>query len=114
MAREDAVERLARLAREAGERASAHDLATDADERSDAHHHPAEAASDAEARERQLREFLRLRDEQERLTRAAEAAARGEYGICVGCGDQIPEARLLIVPEAERCIDCQVAVGRRP
>lgn len=113
MANKATVERLARLAREAGKRASDHDLATDTDERSDAHHHPAEAASDAEARERQLREFLRLRNEQERLTRAAEAAARGDYGICAGCGLRIPEARLLVVPDAERCIACQNAAGRR-
>jgi DnaK suppressor protein len=112
---EDQAERLARLAREAHERAEARDLARDGGEASDAHHHPAEAATDAEARERQLRAQLRLRDEEERLLRLAEAAQRGEYGICTDCGERIPDARLQIVPDAERCVACQKAAsgGRR-
>lgn len=112
---EDQAERLARLAREAHERAEAHDLAADGGEASDAHHHPAEAATDAEARERELRAHLRLREEEERLLRLAEAAQRGEYGICIDCGEKIPEARLEIVPDAERCVACQQAAsgGRR-
>jgi DnaK suppressor protein len=112
---EDQAARLARLAREAHERAEAHDLAADGGEASDAHHHPAEAATDAEARERELRAHLRLREEEERLLRLAEAAQRGEYGICIDCGQAIPEARLEIVPDAERCVACQEAAsgGRR-
>lgn len=111
---EDQAERLARLAREAHERAVARDLAQDGGERSDAHHHPAEAATDAEARERQLRDLLRLKEEEERLLRLSEAAARGEYGTCIDCGGEIPEARLQIVPDAERCVACQEAAsGRR-
>jgi predicted signal transduction protein with EAL and GGDEF domain len=93
---EDQAERLARLAREAHERAAAHDLAADGGEASDAHHHPAEAATDAEARERELRAHLRLLEEEERLLRLAEAAQRGEYGICADCGQEIPAARLEI------------------
>jgi phage/conjugal plasmid C-4 type zinc finger TraR family protein len=27
---------------------------------------------------------------------------------CVDCGDEIPAARLAAVPDAERCVDCQV------
>jgi DnaK suppressor protein len=111
----DQAERLARLAREAHERADARDLAKDGGEASDAHHHPAEAATDAEARERQLRAQLRLKKEEERLLRLAEAAQRGEYGICADCGERIPDARLEIVPDAERCVACQEAAagGRR-
>lgn len=112
---EDQAERLARLAREAHERAEARDLARDGGEASDAHHHPAEAATDAEARERQLQAQLRLKEEEERLLRLAEAAQRGEYGICIDCGERIPAARLEIVPDAERCVACQEAAsgGRR-
>ena len=29
------------------------------------------------------------------------------YGICEDCGRQIPEARLLIIPEAVLCVPCQ-------
>jgi DnaK suppressor protein len=30
-----------------------------------------------------------------------------EFGFCEECGERIPEQRLLIVPEATRCIPCQ-------
>jgi DnaK suppressor protein len=30
-----------------------------------------------------------------------------EFGICEECGDPIPAERLLIVPEAVRCVNCQ-------
>ena len=114
MPKESQAARLERLAREAHERAEARDLARDGGEASDAHHHPAEAATDADARERQLQAALRLKEEEERLKRAAAAAARGEYGICVDCGEKIPDARLEIVPDAERCMPCQQAAsGRR-
>ena len=68
-----------------------------------------------EARERELRAHLRLLEEEERLLRLAEAAQRGEYGICADCGQEIPAARLEIVPDAERCVSCQEAAsgGRR-
>ena len=29
-----------------------------------------------------------------------------EFGICIECGEEIPFARLLAMPEAARCIDC--------
>jgi RNA polymerase-binding transcription factor DksA len=31
----------------------------------------------------------------------------GGYGICVSCGREIPEQRLLATPTVETCIDCQ-------
>ncbi len=31
----------------------------------------------------------------------------GTYGQCVDCGMAIPAARLLVAPEASRCIACQ-------
>ncbi len=114
MPKEDQQTRLVRLAHEAHERAEARDLAADGGGASDAHHHPAEAATDADARERQLQAALRLKHTEERLRRAADAAARGEYGICVDCHERIADARLEIVPDAERCTPCQQsASGRR-
>jgi DnaK suppressor protein len=44
---------------------------------------------------------------QTRRTEALEALARmdaGSYGVCVDCGQQIPEARLQFRPEAARCV----------
>ena len=29
-----------------------------------------------------------------------------EFGYCIECGEEIPYARLLAMPEASRCIDC--------
>jgi DnaK suppressor protein len=107
------LERITRLEAEITSALVDRDLASDADERSDGHHHPAEAATDAEQRERQLRDTLRLRDQLERLGRARQAIAAGTYGICVDCGQPIPEGRLHALPDAERCVACQSVASRR-
>ena len=104
---------LERLEAEVAEEARLRDLAADGDERGDAHHHPAEAATDADQRERQLGSVLRLKEKEERLRRAREALAAGTYGLCVDCGEAIPEARLRMVPDATRCVSCQGASSRR-
>ena len=44
--------------------------------------------------------------EVQRITRALERIAKGSYGICLGCGDTIAEARLAAVPEAPLCHAC--------
>ncbi len=31
----------------------------------------------------------------------------GSYGVCVGCGEAIPGARLEAVPEATHCVGCK-------
>ena len=41
---------------------------------------------------------------------AAEALHRldnGLYGVCADCDKTIPKARLRVIPEATRCVDCQ-------
>ncbi len=111
--RDEAIAKLDRLEAEIRDKLREKDLAADGDERSDGHHHPAEAATDAEARERQLREVFRLRDQLERLQRARLAIDAGTYGICADCGEAIPEGRLRALPDAERCVACQSAAGRR-
>lgn len=40
------------------------------------------------------------------VTAALERIANGSYGICENCGEKIGQARLEIVPEATRCVDC--------
>lgn len=108
----DTAERLARLQADMDARAAARDLANEGGERSDAHHHPAEAATDAEERERALRSHLDAQRRSEAAKRAQEALVKGTYGICVDCGGQIPEARLRIRPDAERCVPCQTLADR--
>jgi DnaK suppressor protein len=36
----------------------------------------------------------------------------GGYGICVECGREIAEERLLATPTVETCIDCQYAIEK--
>lgn len=38
--------------------------------------------------------------------------AEGTYGICDGCGQRIPLARLRAVPETRVCVRCKVSEGR--
>jgi DnaK suppressor protein len=47
---------------------------------------------------------------QERLSAIDAAIARlgaGVYGTCARCGDEIPLARLQVIPFAQYCVDCQ-------
>jgi RNA polymerase-binding protein DksA len=50
-------------------------------------------------------------DQEGQYLRSIEAALeridRGEYGLCVECGDHIAEKRLEAVPAAELCISCK-------
>jgi len=111
--RDDAAARLAQLEAELAAAAAERDLARGGEERGDGHHHPAEAATDADLRERELAAQLRHRQREEQLRRAREALAAGTYGVCVDCGGPIPEARLAAVPDAVRCVGCQSSAARR-
>ena len=58
------------------------------------------------------REFsLRLQDRDRRLIskirKALKRMDEGEYGICVACGEDISERRLMARPVATHCIDCK-------
>lgn len=41
---------------------------------------------------------------------ALERLSAGNYGVCIGCGDEIPLARLESQPTASRCLTCQKAL----
>ena len=41
------------------------------------------------------------------LNDAQDRLIGGGYGLCVFCGDQISEQRLLADPAASMCLDCQ-------
>lgn len=99
-------ERLARLRAQIEAGLARRDLAADGDDRGDGHHHPAEVATDAEQRERDLRNQLRWRRRRERLERALAAVEAGTYGVCVECGQEIAEGRLEALPDADRCVEC--------
>jgi DnaK suppressor protein len=42
-----------------------------------------------------------------RIENALERMRRGQYGVCEGCGANIPMARLNALPYATSCIKCQ-------
>ena len=47
------------------------------------------------------RRLLRLIDEALRRTET------GDYGLCVNCGEPVPEKRLEAIPWARYCVRCQ-------
>jgi DnaK suppressor protein len=53
------------------------------------------------------RETNRRREvELSRIEAALQRIADGDYGLCVRCGEEIAEGRLLSDPSAPLCIDC--------
>jgi len=42
-----------------------------------------------------------------RLAAALERVRAGAYGICAECGEAIPGARLMAIPDADACVRCQ-------
>ena len=46
------------------------------------------------------------RDELAAINRALARIARGEYGLCIGCGEAIPPARQRALPTTDRCRPC--------
>ncbi len=36
----------------------------------------------------------------------------GEYGICAGCGDEIPPRRMEVRPFSRYCIDCKTEIEK--
>ena len=69
--------------------------------------HPADIASDLYERTRLVTERRGL---DHRLLAVEDALARIDtdgFGTCVDCGEQIPVARMLVRPQATRCVECQ-------
>lgn len=54
------------------------------------------------AQEVSRRQNARLREVEEALRRLD----RGEYGLCIKCGEEISPARLKVRPEARLCVAC--------
>ena len=49
-------------------------------------------------------------DEYQRILRALDMIDSGTYGICIDCSNSISEKRLLLFPNATRCLACQEAL----
>jgi RNA polymerase-binding transcription factor DksA len=70
--------------------------------------HLAEDAHDQQQSQNigQIRHML-LRDLRD-VEHAMQRATAGAYGICEECGHEIPPRRLLIIPSATLCVNCQM------
>ncbi len=80
---------------------------------SDVHHkkEPVEKDFAEQVTQRENDEVLSAIDEEAQLTVQQIDAALGRikngmYGICVKCGERIPEKRLAALPYLTTCIDC--------
>jgi RNA polymerase-binding transcription factor len=101
--RATAVEALARLG------------LTEGEDGFDSGESPFEAGDVAQASERQDMTFAqreRLAARIDRLTRALERLAQGQYGVCEECGQSIEPARLVAMPEVAVCRQCQERLER--
>lgn len=70
----------------------------------------ADAGDQSVAEDTMSGDFADARRDVEEAQAGRAALARldsGDYGVCVDCGREIPEARLEAMPFALRCIDCQ-------
>jgi len=69
--------------------------------------HMADQGTDAQEREKAF--FIASRDERylRNIDAALERIENGTFGICIACGNEIPETRLEAVPITQHCIQCK-------
>ena len=71
----------------------------------------ADSAQATEERAETLAQLEAARHRVHLIDEALERMEEGAYGICVDCGEQIPEARLEVRPLSVRCVRCAEAAG---
>jgi RNA polymerase-binding transcription factor DksA len=69
--------------------------------------HPGDMGTDLHDEELDETTGIFLDEEERRIAEARRALANGTYGVCKDCHKPIPADRLLAVPEAVRCLNCQ-------
>jgi RNA polymerase-binding transcription factor DksA len=67
--------------------------------------HPADAASETEARELDLAQQTMFEAKVALIDEALARLERGEYGRCIVCGRPIPQERLELVPQTPYCVE---------
>lgn len=72
--------------------------------------HPADSGANLVDADREEATLEIVRAQQERVRDALARLEAGSYGKCVDCGRDLPDERLEVRPEAERCVDCQQRV----
>jgi len=68
-------------------------------------HHPADIASETEARELDQARQTMFEARIALMDKALERLGRGQYGRCAVCGKKIPDERLELVPETPYCVE---------
>ncbi len=66
--------------------------------------HPADAASETESRELDMAQQRMFQGRLVRIEEALRRIAKGTYGRCVVCGNEIPDERLEIIPDTPYCV----------
>jgi DnaK suppressor protein len=82
-----------------------------ADELADVDQHIADTGTELYDAEMDESERQRLQEELEAIERAEKRLEEGTYGVSVESGEPIPDARLEIIPWAERTVDEQARQG---
>ena len=54
----------------------------------------------------------RAQNQLRQIDNALSQLEQGDYGVCANCGEEIPLARLQVIPFATYCVDCQENVNR--
>lgn len=89
-----------------------HDLQSRLERITDEVRSPLEADSEEQVVVRENQEVIDdlgniTRQELRKVNKALTRIEAGEYGHCIDCGCEIPEARLVANPFAERCLACE-------
>lgn len=66
--------------------------------------HPADAATETEEREMDLAREQLFEAHLARIDAALARIAKGTYGTCRACGEQIPQERLEVIPDTPYCV----------
>jgi RNA polymerase-binding transcription factor len=73
----------------------------------------ADLGTKAFAREQEMVMVSGIQARMEQVERALEQLARGRYGWCERCAEEIPVARLAAFPAATQCVRCKRLEERR-
>ncbi len=102
----DARQQLEQMIREIDSAAAilADEDAGESSELSHVDQHPGDTASEITDADNQAALLENSADQKAQVVAALARLDDGTYGICVDCGEKIPDARLEVRPEAARCI----------
>lgn len=75
--------------------------------------HPADAATDLQDADRQGAVLETISDQLAQVQAALGRLDEGTFGVCVECGQPLPDERLEARPEAARCMQCQTREEER-